>query len=89
MRKHTDFPSLVEKLPELVHQQRRLLAAQLRVTTEERALRANIAALLDAAGATEVTCEVTFADNTTRDFEIRPYQSSRDGTRRVKVFPRR
>jgi len=88
MREHTDYPSLAEKLPELVHKQRRLLAGQLRITTEERALRAEIAQLLADAGATEVcvSCDV---GGVTREFELRPYQSSRDGKRRVKVFPRR
>jgi len=56
MNKYTDYPGLAG-LPYLVNQQRRLLAGQLRITREERALREQIDALLVAAGVLEVECD--------------------------------
>ena len=87
MTPHTAYPRLAD-LPELVKKQRRLLAGQLRITAEERALRVEIAGLLEQAGATEVSCECEIG-GALKAFDIRPYQSSRDGKRRVKIFPTR
>jgi hypothetical protein len=87
MLPHTNYPALAD-LPDLVKKQRRLLAGQLRITTEERALREEIAKLLAAAGVRETTCACDIGGQA-REFELSTYQSSRDGKNRVKVFPRR
>lgn len=80
MKAHTEFPELSE-LPALVHQQRRLLAGQLRITREERDLREKIDALLGASGVDVVTCATGLGG-----FEVRR-AVARDGHRYASVTP--
>lgn len=87
MKPHTDFPGL-ESLPELLKKNRRLVAGQLRITTEERQTREDIAKAM-AIGAPNLpviscACEISGVE---RVYELRRYVSSRDGKTRVKVIP--
>jgi hypothetical protein len=80
MHAHSDYPELSE-LPALVHQQRRLLAGQIRITREERDLRERMDALLATSGLEVVTCATGLGP-----FEVRR-AVARDGHRYVSVTP--
>lgn len=69
-------------LPALVHQQRRLLAGQLRITREERDVRTEIDALLETAGLEVTTCVI----DSLGTFEVRR-AIARDGHRFASVTP--
>lgn len=86
MKTHNDFPAL-KQLSQLLVKNRRLVAGQIRVTTDERQSREDMATLIMAATnepAITCTCEIGGVE---REFELRKYQSSRDGKTRVKVIP--
>lgn len=72
------------ELSALIKQQRRLLAGQLRITTEERAIRETIAALILAEGLTAMTCDAEVGGQA-QSFDLAVYRSSRDGKQRVRV----
>lgn len=80
MKPHTEVPGL-DSLPTLVHQQRRLLAGQLRITREERDLREQMDALLAQSGVEVVTCDIPLGP-----FEVRR-AVARDGHRYASVTP--
>lgn len=86
LKPHTDFPGLAQ-LPDLLKKNRRLVAGQLRITSEERQSREDIATLLLAAtpaAAITCTCEI---NGRPKEYELRRYVSDRDGKTRVKVIP--
>jgi hypothetical protein len=72
----TDYPAL-EDLARLVKNQRRTTAAQIRITNEDKALRDQMRALLDAAGAELVTVN---------GYEVWKV-TGRDGRPTVRVSP--
>ncbi len=78
MKSHTDFVEL-DSLPDLVHKQRRLIAGQLRITREERAMREDIDKLLEVAGVDVVRCETPLGP-----FEVRR-QVAGNGNRYASV----
>lgn len=72
---HTEHPAFAD-LPALIKKQRRCVAAQIRISTEDKEHRTAMLQLLEAAGVTEVTCE-----------GYRIFKSeSRDGTPIASVF---
>jgi hypothetical protein len=79
----TPTPREIE-LTDLVKQQRRLLAGQLRITTEERAIREKIAAIVVADGSVTGSCECEVGGKP-QAFDLAVYRSSRDGKQRVRV----
>ena len=80
MQAHTEVPAL-EGLDKLVHEQRRKVAGQLRISGEERALREQIDRLLEAAGVDVVSCEIGLGT-----FEVRRARRH-DGSRYASVTP--
>lgn len=78
MKPHTEYVALSE-LPELVHKQRRLVAGQLRIDREVRALNEHIDGVLAEAGVDAVTCEIHLGS-----FEVRR-AVTRDGRRYATV----
>ena len=80
MKKHSEFTELTE-LPTMVHQQRRLLAGQLRITREERDIRERMDSLLEQTGVDVVTCDTPLGR-----FEVRR-AVARDGHRYASVTP--
>ena len=80
MKPHTEYQDL-SALPTLVHQQRRLVAGQLRITREERAIREQMDGMLERAGTDVVTCDTPLGP-----FEIRR-AVARDGHRYASVTP--
>lgn len=80
MKPHTDYPALRE-LATHVHQQRRLLAGQLRITREERALREKVDTLLEHAHVDAVTCAIPLGN-----YEVRR-QIASDGHRYASITP--
>lgn len=80
MNQHTDFPGLTD-LPSLVHQQRRLVAGELRIQRERRELQGRIDAVLAASGADVVRCDTPLGP-----FEVRR-AVARDGHRYASVSP--
>lgn len=53
---HTEHPQFAD-LPALLKKQRRCVAAQIRISTEDREHRTAMLAMLDAVGVDEVTCD--------------------------------
>ncbi len=87
LKPHTEFPGL-QSLPELLKKNRRTVAAQIRITTQERQEREDLANVM-ALGAPNLqaitcTCEIGGQE---RAYELRRYVSERDGKTRVKVIP--
>jgi hypothetical protein len=80
MKTHTDFAELKD-LPTLVHEQRRKIAGQLRITREERDLRERMDALLEQSGVEVVRCDTPLGP-----FEVRR-AVARDGHRYASVTP--
>jgi hypothetical protein len=68
----TDYPAL-EDLARLVKKQRQTTAAQIRITNEDKALRDQMRALLDAAGAELVTVNGYEVWKVTGETDGRPY----------------
>ena len=66
MASHADYPELAT-LPALLKTNRRLVAGQLRIVREEKDSRAQMDALLDAAGVDCVTCEGYLIQRTVRN----------------------
>lgn len=80
MNAHTEYPQL-EGLDKMVHQERRLIAGQLRIVQESKDLRAKIDEQLAAAGVDAVT--VTIGLGT---YEVRR-AVSQNGSRYATVTP--
>jgi hypothetical protein len=80
LRISTDVPGL-EQLPDLVHQHRRLIAGQVRIDKEIRALNERIETHLNAAGTDAVMCTIALGR-----FEVRR-AVTRDGRRYATVTP--
>lgn len=77
----SDIPGL----PEAIHKNRRTVATQIRVATQDRQEREDIAKMLPE-GVTAATCRCVVG-GVEKAFELRRYNSSRDGKTRVKVAP--
>lgn len=80
MQPDTDFPAL-DGLKKLVHEQRRLVAGELRIQRERRELEAQMEAMLAAAGVEAVTCEIGLGT-----FDVRRV-IARSGTPYASVRP--
>jgi hypothetical protein len=78
MTRASDYPELLN-IAAILHQQRRLIAGQLRIIREEKALRDQMRALLDQVDIEQVECN---------GFLIARCQG-RDGRSTVKVTPLR
>lgn len=78
MTPSTDVPGL-DELPALVHQHRRLIAGQIRIEKEIRALNEQIDATLKAANVDAVLCTIALGP-----FEVRR-AVTRDGRRYASV----
>lgn len=80
MKPHTDHEGLKD-LPDLIHQERRLVAGRLRIEREERAMRERIDTLMAAAGVDAVACAIHLGT-----YEVRR-AVTRDGRRYASVTP--
>lgn len=80
MQPHSNYPEL-STLDALVQQQRRLVAGEIRIIRERRALEAQIEEALRNAGVEAVTCRIKLGT-----FEVRR-SISRDGRHYASVAP--
>ena len=75
--KHTDYPEIAELVEAKVKKQRQALAIQIRVSGEDRALRIELAQILDQLGVKSLACDVEVGGRA-RSFLITKYISTRD-----------
>jgi hypothetical protein len=80
MQPHSNYPALAG-LDDIVHKQRRLVAGEIRIIRERRALEAQIEEALRTAGVEAVTCRINLGT-----FEVRR-SISRDGRHYASVAP--
>jgi hypothetical protein len=80
MQPHSNYPALAG-LEDLVHKQRRLVAGEIRIIRERRALEAQIEEKLRGAGVEAVSCRINLGT-----YEVRR-SISRDGRHYASVAP--